>query len=176
MPLTQLERVEKNFQALTRRTPDLPFTESLILRAASILGRDINAMIDRVLKPFGLAEPEFRLLMAVHAHGGSAGAGDLCAALAQSPANLTRISDSLVERGFLSRSLDADDRRRILIALMPAGEELILRLLPHIGPGVRATFDGFTAAEKKQLLAGLKRLMAGVDAQAARDGARDEVA
>ena len=171
MSLSQFERVETNLRNLARRVPDLPVTESLILRAASILGRDITAMLDRLLKPYDLAEPEFRLLMALSSHGGNANAGDVCAALAQSPANLTRIGDALVQRGYISRQLDAADRRRMQLSLEPAGEQLLRELLPGMRPAVTTTFEGFSAEEMAQLLAGLKRLLATVNAVAPADAA-----
>ncbi len=163
MPLTQLARVEENIRGLARRVPALPAHEALILRAVIILGRDINALLERGLKPAGLSEAEFRLLMALFAHDGNAAAGEVCAALAQSPANLTRISDSLVERGYITRSPDTQDRRRMLLSLQPAGEKLLHSLLPGIGAEIAAAFADFSAADKQQLLAHLKLLMGGID-------------
>jgi MarR family transcriptional repressor of emrRAB len=173
MPLLQFERVETNVRRLAQNFADLPVTEALLTRAVIMVGRDINSLLERALKPSGLAEPEFRLLMALYSHGGNAFAGDLCGALAQSPANLTRISDTLVERGYINRNPDLADRRRMLLALQPAGEKLVRTLVPSIGPEIGAAFADFTATEKKQLLANLKRLMAGIDAINA-NAARDE--
>lgn len=163
MPLPQFERVETNVRRLAQTFTDLPVTEVLLARAVIMLGRDLNTLLERELKPSGLAEPEFRLLMALFSHGGSSFAGDVCAALAQSPANLTRLSDSLVERGLITRNPDLEDRRRMLLTLQPAGEELVRALIPRIGPQISAAFADFSATEKKQLLGSLKRLMAGID-------------
>ena len=164
MPLAQLESVEKNLRRLAKQ---LPVDEVLILRAAVILGRDINALLDRRLKPVGLTEAEFRVLLSLLAQGGNAFAGDLCAALAQSPANLTRIGDALVERGLISRDPDAADRRRMLLTLLPAGEQLMGALLPQVGTEVSRLFAGFNRTDRSALLDGFRRLMAGVDAMAA---------
>lgn len=169
MPLAQLDRVETNLRRLSRRLPKLPVAESLIVRAAIIVGRDANALLDRLLKPTGLAEAEFRLLMSLLAHGGNASAGDLCAGLAQSPANLTRIGDSLVERGYVSRTADPADRRRMLITLLPQGERLLDEMLPDVCRQITALFQGFSSTEKKQMLQGFKRLLAGIEALGARD-------
>jgi MarR family transcriptional regulator, negative regulator of the multidrug operon emrRAB len=174
MSLAQLESVENNLRRLGKRLPQLPVNESLILRAAMILGRDATALLDRLLKPAGLAEGEFRLLMSLLAHGGSASAGDLCAALAQSPANLTRIADSLVERGYVSRDPDVTDRRRMLLALLPEGERLLNEMLPDVCREVTALFAGFTATDRKQMLAFFKRLLAGIDSLGVRDATGDE--
>jgi MarR family transcriptional repressor of emrRAB len=175
MPVPQFERVETNVRRLAQVFTDLPVTEVLLARAVTMLGRDINTLVERELKPSHLAEPEFRLLMALFSHGGSSFAGDICAALAQSPANLTRLSDSLVERGLIARNPDLEDRRRMLLTLQPAGEQLVRTLMPRIGPEISAAFAYLSATEKKQLLGSLKRLMAGVDAvNAAATNARED--
>ncbi len=140
-----------------------------------IFGRDANALHDRLLKPAGLAEGEFRLLMSLLAHDGNACAGDLCAALAQSPANLTRNADSLVERGYVSRDPDLADRRRMLLTLLPEGERLLHEMLPGVSREVTALFAGFSAAEKKQMLQFVQRLLAGIDALEVRDAAGDQL-
>lgn len=166
MPLHQLVQIEEKLRKLARQMPELPATDVLILRAAIILGRDFHAVLERQLQPAGLSETEFRLLMGLRSHDGHATAGDLCAAMAQSPANLTRLSDALVERGLIDRHADPEDRRRMLLTLQPAGEQLVQSLLPRISQEISGAFAGFSAAEKKQLLETLKRLLAGVDAVA----------
>jgi DNA-binding MarR family transcriptional regulator len=176
MPLNQLESVETNLRRLGKRMPDMPVEESLILRAAMILGRDATALLDRLLKPVGLAEGEFRLLMSLLAHGGSASAGDLCAALAQSPANLTRIADALVERGYVSRDPDLADRRRMLLALLPEGERLLREMLPGVCREVTEIFAGFSGTDKVQMLQFFKRLLTGIDSVGERDSAADGAA
>jgi MarR family transcriptional repressor of emrRAB len=173
MPLSQLESVENNLSRLGRIMPQMPVHQSLILRAAMILGRDTTALLDRLLKPVGLAEGEFRLLMSLLAHEGKAFAGDLCAALGQSPANLTRIADALVERGFVGRDPDLSDRRRMRLTLLPAGERLLHEMLPGVCGQVTAAFAGFSSADQKQMLQFFKRLLAGIEALGVRDAAED---
>jgi MarR family transcriptional regulator, negative regulator of the multidrug operon emrRAB len=164
MPLSQIAHVERNLRGIAARSPEWPLTESLILRLILMLGRDLTSHLDGMLKPAGLGEPEYRLLAALFSADGSACAGELCAALGQSPANLTRIGDGLVKRGYVSRIPHTQDRRRIVLTLRPAGTRLLQSMLPRIGANVACAFDGFTAAEKKKLLATLKKLLAGVDA------------
>lgn len=173
MPASQLPHVAANLRGIARRVPELPVTELMICRVAVILGRDLNAGLDRVLRPEGLAEPEYRVLAALYAQGGSACPRDLCAALAQSPANLTRICDTLVRRGFVSRSLDAKDRRRMQLTLRASGRRLLDKLLPAMSARVSEAFHGISAAEKKRLLASLTRLLQGIDTLGSCEAGRD---
>ena len=107
MPASQLPHVAANLRGIARRVPQLPVTELMICRVALILGRDLNANLARALRLEGLAEPEYRVLAALYAQGGSACPRDLCGALAQSPANLTPSCDTLVQQGCVSRRLHA---------------------------------------------------------------------
>lgn len=170
MPLAQLQRVESNLRRLGKHLPDLPVMESLILRAAIILGRDANTLTERLLLPAGLTEGEFRVLMALLAHDSCASAGDLCASLGQSPANLTRIADALVKRGYLSRRADVDDRRRMLLQLKPAGRRLLDKILPGVCSELTLLFADFSTAEKKQMLQFFQRLLSGIEALNMRAG------
>lgn len=168
MPLAQLSRVEANIRNLAVQVPELPANEALLLRLVIILGRDINTLLERAIKPAALSEAEFRMMMALYSHqgspdGGEVCAGDVCAALAQSPANLTRISDSLVQRGYVTRKPDTADRRRMLLALEPKGKQVLGALLPRLSADISAAFSGLSPADRKQLLTGLKSLMAGID-------------
>jgi MarR family transcriptional regulator, negative regulator of the multidrug operon emrRAB len=163
VPVSQLAHVAANLRGIARRVPQLPLTEMMICRVAVIVGRDLNTGLDRVLRPEGLAEPEYRVMAALYAQGGSACPGDLCGALAQSPANLTRICDTLVRRGFVSRSPDVRDRRRMLLTLRPTGQRLLDKLIPAMSARVQEAFEGISAAEKKRLLASLTRLLQGID-------------
>ncbi|HYP78648.1 MAG TPA: MarR family transcriptional regulator [Steroidobacteraceae bacterium] len=163
MPLSQLAHVEANLRGTARRVPQLPLTEIMICRVALILGRDLTAHLEQMLQPTELTESEFRVLMALFAQNGTASPGDLCGAMAQSPANLTRIADTLVSRGLVSRHLDANDRRRMQLQLEPAGERLMETLLPQMCTGVTMGFAAFSEAEKQGLLAGLKKLLEGIE-------------
>lgn len=176
MPASQLPLVAANLRGIARRVPQLPVTELMICRVALILGRDLNSCLDRVLRPEGLAEPEYRVLAALYAQGGSGCPRDLCAALAQSPANLTRICDTLVRRGFLSRSLDEKDRRRMQLRLRPSGQRLLDKLIPAMSERVNDAFEGMSAAEKKRLLASLTRLLQGIDMLCTGAGSKARVA
>lgn len=176
-PLSQVPHVETSLRGLATQIPELPVNETLVLRVAAILGRDLTTLLERRLKPAGLSEAEFRVMMALFSHGGSAATGEICAALAQSPANLTRIGDALVERHLVVRNLHPDDRRKVMLRLEPAGEQLLRSLMPGIGAHVSRIFAGFSPRETERLLADLKRLLAGIEAAAPPDcPAREEVA
>jgi len=164
MPLAQVLHVEDSIHRISRRVPEMRVMESLICRVITILGRDISARLDEALQPAGLAELEFRTLLTIFSRDGTATPSDLSASLAQSPANLTRITDVLVERGLITRTVSDQDRRRTLLGITPVGEKLLRDLLPRMAEHTTALFRGFSADDKNRLVSDLKRLLCALDA------------
>src|SRR5580693_8915497 len=98
------EQLEDNLRALSARMPDLPFTEILLCRLLLHIGREMAATFEQKIRPFGLAEAEFRVLTTLFSQPeGAAHPSDLCARAAQSPANMSRICDELASRNLITR-------------------------------------------------------------------------
>src|SRR5271154_3735560 len=149
---THIDKLETNLRALGARMPDLPFNEIL-------LGRETTTKFEQQIRPFGLAEAEFRVLTTLFSQpDGVAHPGDLCARAGQSPANMSRISDALVSRNLITRVLSAQDRRRMVLRITEEGEELVRRLLPTMFVSLRGMLAEFTEAEQRQMISQLKRL------------------
>lgn len=160
----QISQIEATLERLKKRLPDLPVVEILTLRLLVHLGREFVNMFDQLLRPYGLNETEFRTLMAVHgAPNATASPGELCVGLGHSPANVTRITDALVERGLLLRLSDTQDRRRLTLKLTAQSEALINEIQPSLTTIARANYQQFPAEELQQLQTSLKKLAAAVD-------------
>ena len=169
MPLSQVTHVEEAAHRISQRLPEMRVQESILCRAAVILGRDLTSRLDQLLAPAGLAELEFRLLLNLFARGGTAFPGELCPALAQSPANLTRISDLMVERGLITRTPDPEDRRKLALSLTPAGEQLAKELAPQLTSYMTRLYRDFSDADRIQFMEYLKRLVGALDSLAIED-------
>ena len=158
---TQFDKLESNLGALAARMPDLPLTEILLCRLMLHMGREMAARFEQQIRPFGLAEAEFRVLTTLFSQpDGVAHPSDLCARAAQSPANMSRICDALVNRDLITRVLSAHDRRRMVLRITEQGEELVRRLLPVMFVPLRRMFAEFPQTEQRQLISQLKRLYA----------------
>lgn len=168
-PELPFDKLETSLRALGARMPDLPLTEVMLCRLMLHMGREMSAMLEQQIRPFGLTEAEFRVLTTLFAQpDGAAHPGDLCAHAAQSPANMSRISDALVSRDLITRVLSVQDRRRMVLRITEQGEELVHQLLPKMFAPLRGLFAEFPEAEQRQLVAQLKRLaMSLADAHAA---------
>jgi MarR family transcriptional repressor of emrRAB len=160
----QIELMEANLQNLKERMPDLPVSGILLCRLVLHIGREMAARFEQQMKPFGLAEAEFRVLTTLFSQPeGVAHPSDLCARASQSPANMSRISDALVARGLITRVSSVHDRRRMVLRITEAGEEFVRQLLPKLHQPLRRMLKDFPEVEQRQLADQLKRLAAELD-------------
>jgi MarR family transcriptional regulator, negative regulator of the multidrug operon emrRAB len=160
----QIELMEANLQNLKQRMPDLPVSGILLCRLVLHIGREMAARFEQQMKPFGLAEAEFRVLTTLFSQPeGVAHPSDLCARTSQSPANMSRISDALVARGLITRVSSVHDRRRMVLRITDEGEEFVQQLLPKLHQPLRRMLKDFPEAEQRQLADQLKRLAAELD-------------
>src|ERR1700688_3560284 len=163
-PGSQFDMLEANLRALGARMPDLPFTEILLCRLLLHMGREMAANFEQKIRPFGLAEAEFRVLTTLFSQpDGVAHPSDLCARAAQSPANMSRISDALVRRDLITRGLSVQDRRRMVLRITEQGEDLVRRLLPKLFVPLRGMLAEFSESEQRLLISQLKRLHANLE-------------
>lgn len=171
-----LHKLEANLKRLQARVPDFPISGVFLSRLIQHLGRGMSSLLDLEVKPFGLGEAEFRVLMTLFSQtDGVAHPTDLCVKTSQSPANMSRISDALVARDLITRVASVHDRRKMVLRITEQGEELVRRLLPVLSGPLRDLFSDFSEHEQHELIAQLKRLGAKVDqALAERSGERLE--
>ncbi len=161
----QIEQIEANLRGLNARLPGAPLDGILITRLLVFLGHHVGMMLDQHIRPYGLSEGEFRVLTMLYSQpDGTANPSELCSRTAQSPANMSRISDALVARALITRDLSAHDRRRMVLRVTQKGEELARRLLPTLWLPLRELIDVLTEAEQRQIIALLKSLALKVDA------------
>lgn len=158
------ERLEANLARLQHRFPDLPVTGVLLSRLLLHLGRGISTLLDHEIRPFGLAEVEFRVLATLFSQpDGVAHPTELCARTSQSPATMSRISDALVARALITRISSVHDRRKTVLRLTAQGEDLVRGLLPTLYGPLRDMFADVAEHEQRQLLDLLKRLAVKLD-------------
>jgi MarR family transcriptional regulator, negative regulator of the multidrug operon emrRAB len=156
---TQFELMEANLQNLKKRMPDLPVDGILLCRLILHIGRDMATNFEQQIRPFGLAEAEFRVLTTLFSQPeGVAHPSDLCIRASQSPANMSRISDALVDRGLITRVSSVADRRRMVLRITEQGESFVRELLPKLHLSLRRMLQDFPESEQRAMCAQLKKL------------------
>jgi MarR family transcriptional repressor of emrRAB len=158
-PSIQFELMEANLQSLEQRMPELPICGILLCRLMLHVSREMAAIFEQQIRPFGLAEAEFRVLTTLFSQPeGVAHPSDLCVRASQSPANMSRISDALVDRGLITRVSSVADRRRMVLRITEQGEKCVRELLPKLHLSLRRMLQDFPESEQRVMCAQLKKL------------------
>jgi MarR family transcriptional regulator, negative regulator of the multidrug operon emrRAB len=156
--------IEGAIGQIAARFPEVSVTDTLILRLLMLLGRELSSLLENSLRPHDLNDTDFRILMCrVSQPGGVACPSDLCAFVAQSPANMTRVADALNERGLITRTASEQDRRRTMLRITPAGEALARSLLPTVVGITRGVFGAIPQSNRYALLEHLRALTTQID-------------
>lgn len=123
------------------------------------LARVLSVMLGRTLGEAGagISAEQFFLLFRIQADEGCSQASLADRYLNDAP-NVTRMLDSLADRGFVERRLHPTDRRRRAIHLTPAGRELWQTLETHVIAERRALYAGIDEATAELLLSVLDTL------------------
>ena len=124
-------------------------------RAARALARRFDA----ALKPFGVTNGQFSLLMALN-RAEPPTIGQLAPFLAMDRTTLTAALKPLERRGLAQVAPDAADRRNRRVALTPAGAALLRAALPVWHETHRALDAALAPTDPQALREGLNRLAA----------------
>lgn len=120
----QTTPVSENDAILPRDTKaSLPMA---LLRAREAVMSRFRPLLDAE----GINEQQWRVIR-VLAEAGPLDATQVAARANILAPSLTRMIRALTERGLISKSGDAEDRRRLVLAITPAAEALIRQVSPH---------------------------------------------
>jgi len=156
--------IEAAVERTAARFGEVPVVETSILRLLTLMGREISALLEQLLRPHGLNETDFRILMSLFSQpNGVAHPSDLCSYVAQSPANMTRVADGLCERGLITRIASEEDRRRTILRITAAGEALARLLLPDTTARTKAIFSDMPQPARRALLEQLRTIIVQID-------------
>jgi DNA-binding MarR family transcriptional regulator len=91
----------------------------------------VRARLDELMRPVGLTALQYTALTVLERHGdiSSAQLARNSFVTAQTMADMVVI---LEDRGLIERHRDPDDKRRLLIALTPAGRAILADRRPHV--------------------------------------------
>jgi len=113
----------------------VPFATTLEVRDTCLClhlqraARAVARRFDAVLRPFGLTNGQFSLLMSLNRPEPPT-IGSVAALLAMDRTTLTAALKPLQRRGLLAVAIDGSDRRGRRVALTPAGRTVLARAVP----------------------------------------------
>ncbi|PKV12439.1 MarR family winged helix-turn-helix transcriptional regulator [Xanthomonas prunicola] len=147
------------------RYPAFPREPAVLVRLIKHLYKRLHTQACALLRPYGISPPEYEILMMLYGTSEQAiTPTEVAEAASEKPANITRLTDQLCEKGLIMRASSSDDRRKIVLTLLPAGLALIESLLPDVCTLVNAETASMSEAEQLRLEKLLKKLLESVDA------------
>ncbi|WAT13873.1 MarR family winged helix-turn-helix transcriptional regulator [Xanthomonas fragariae] len=147
------------------RYPAFPREPAVLVRLIKHLYKRLHTHGCMRLKPYGISPPEYEILMMLYGTPDqSITPTEVSEAASEKPANITRLTDQLCEKGLIKRCNSPDDRRKIVLTLLPAGLALIESLLPDACALLHAETAVLSEVEQVRLEKLLKKLLEGVDA------------
>ena len=142
----------------------LTFDDACAVRDACIClhlqraARAVARRFDTVLRPLGLTNGQFSLLMSLN-RPDPAGLGSVATLLAMDRTTLTAALKPLERRGLVTVTVDPADRRGRHLALTPSGRALLAAALP-IWTREQAAIDTGLGADRPERLRADLRLLA----------------
>lgn len=125
-----------------------------------VLSRTFDAIREHAARSAArhdLSLSEFGVLEALY-HNGPLQLCDLRDEILVSSGGITYLADELEERGLVERRPHPTDQRARMVALTPAGDELIDRIFPEHARAVAEATSGLDQREKRRAIRLLRKL------------------
>ena len=123
----------------------------------------LNTAINDALRAYQLSPAGRQALAVLEGAGEPLSPSTIARRLLVTTASVTSLLDTLERRGFVTRSPDPNDRRKVLVALTDSGQQVVDRFLPQVVAVQTALLQGLSEKERQQLLAALTTIRAAID-------------
>ncbi|WP_242001727.1 MarR family winged helix-turn-helix transcriptional regulator [Kribbella steppae] len=155
------DSVDDHVDLWANELPDLDRRVEGIAVRLQVLAKYLDRHRDAVLAEYGLQWWEFKTLHMLR-RGGTpyrATPGELAKQLGMSAAALTNRLDALEKRGYVERTHDRDDRRKVGATLTPAGHKLWEQGIDQIQHVEQTLIHELSSSDQIRLEALLRRLV-----------------
>ena len=124
------------------------------MKGLLLLYRRIQKLYDRhmddIRKNFSLCRIEITIISFLHNNPGLDTAGDIAEYRMLSKGNVSQSVEALIQKGYLERFPDSEDRRRIHLSLTAHASEIVRQIDEIKGVFYQALAEGLTESEIKQ--------------------------
>lgn len=163
----RLRHVESSTPRMERALPDLPMTQTVMVRLLRIGVFGMSDFFEPVFRAVGLSDNSFHVLcLLVAAESGAESPSELSEMVGTSRANMTRILDELVEDGYVTRAAAPRDGRRQIVTIATAGRKKVRDTVPRISGPLQSAFAELDDIEMAQLSLLLRKLIVSLDKSA----------
>lgn len=160
-----MDEVDRLVAAWTRVRPDLDVAPMQVLSRVTRLAKHLDRARRQAFAAHRLEPWEFDVLTALRRSGSpyQLSPGRLVRETMVSSGTMTNRVDRLVDRGFVDRRPDPDDRRGVLVRLTPAGRKQVDAALADLLAHERELLQGLDAGQQASLADLLRTLVAPFD-------------
>jgi len=117
-----------------------------------LVGNRISELVGQALKPFGVSMQQFNVLRILRGQKDTpSNLNTLNERMITRMSNTTRLVDKLLERGYVSRTVCASNRRKIEIMLTSAGSEVLSKMDTVVREVEHELMQNMTEEEMKTL-------------------------
>lgn len=109
----------------------------------------------------GISAPQFRILDMVY--NGVDKPADCARMLDVTPPAVTSIIDKLVDKGFVERKSEPQDRRRVVLSLTPAGRRAVRRVNDRRAEVLNGILDNMRPADVQKFEISIRAFLEGYD-------------
>lgn len=115
-----------------------------MLRELEVVGGKAELLVAGVARRYGLSHAALNALAVIEGAGGPLPTGEVTARMHITTGTTTTVLDTLERKGLVQRIADPEDRRRVLVDVTPAAQEVLDRMLPEVqqlAPSVMRALD-----------------------------------
>jgi DNA-binding MarR family transcriptional regulator len=155
------DAVDLVIEQWARARPDIDASPMGVLGRLSRVSRIVDRELRTLFAEFGLERGEFDVLATLRRAGSPDGmtAGALARASMVTSGAVTNRLDRLVAKGHVTRDIDPANRRTVVVALTPAGRDLIDRAVVAHVDNERRILAALGPAQRDDLAATLRTLL-----------------
>ena len=129
-----------------------------VVRELEVVGGSAEMYVGAIARRHGLSHIALNVLAVIEGNGGPMAAGAVGERVHITSGSMTSVLDTLERNGYVVRLADPEDRRRVLVEVTPAAQELLDQALPEVVHAATAAFRGFSDDELEEMLVMLARL------------------
>lgn len=129
-----------------------------LLRTASLVRRHLSAVVE----PYGLTFPQYNALRILRGARAPLPTMEIRDRLIEETPNTTRIVSHLEREGLVHRERCAEDQRRILCTITPAGLDLLGKIDDAMDEADKTSVDGLSDSQQQALIELLDAVRAGL--------------
>ena len=145
---------------LSERLPEFSEPQAQISRLLRVVTERLSGNLNESLKEFGINENLWFAVMAVYVSPDSEILPSRLSDLMDlTRTRATRLSDEMVERGWVERHINQQDRRQIVLKLTAEGEAFIQKVWPQIANRDQNVWEAFAEEDYAQLHHLLSKLL-----------------